>query len=229
MRLLVVEDEPHWQATIERIVAENDGLQLVGVCATLADALAQIRSVEYDMLIADLGLPDGSGIAAIRTSRRLRPDADILVATVFDDERSVVTAICAGATGYLVKDSTPQEWVSAIEQLRAGHSPLSPKVARHILRTLQMPVRAKRMDRSFDGDTPATAVASLDPDDNVSLSPRETEVLQLVAKGFSLVEVAQFLHVSHTTTRTHAKNIYQKLEVNSRGEAVFEATRLGLL
>jgi DNA-binding NarL/FixJ family response regulator len=229
MRLLVVEDEPHWQATIERIIAENKNLELIGVCANLADALAQIRSVEYDMLIVDLGLPDGSGIGAIRTSRRLRPDADILVATVFDDERSVVAAICAGATGYLVKDSTPQEWISAIQQLREGHSPLSPKVARHILRTLQVPSRGKRIGLPLDGDRSPNAAISTDPDENVSLSARETEVLQLVAKGFSLVEVAQFLHVSHTTTRTHAKNIYRKLEVSSRGEAVFEATRLGLL
>ena len=150
------------------------------------------------------------------------------MATVFDDERSVVSAICAGATGYLVKDSTPSEWVSAIEQLRAGHSPLSPKIARHILRRLQEPSRAKRMGL-LDGGSMVPAMPAAAPEENVALTARESEVLQLVAKGFSLVEVAQILHVSHTTTRSHAKNIYSKLEVNSRGEAVFEATRLGLL
>ncbi len=228
MRCLVIEDEPHWQRTIEQIIASHETLSLIGICPNLADALPRIRSTDYDMLIVDLGLPDGSGIDAIRTSRRLRPDADILVATVFDDERSVVTAICAGATGYLVKDSTPQEWRSAIEQLRAGHSPLSPKVARHILRRLQEPSRAKRMGL-LDQRTATAGAKAVSPDENVSLSSRETEVLQLVAKGFSLVEVGQLLHVSHTTARSHAKNIYMKLEVNSRGEAVFEATRLGLL
>ncbi len=228
MRCLVVEDEPHWQTTIEQIIADNETLDLVRICTNLSDALSQIRSADYDMLIVDLGLPDGSGIDAIRASRRLRPKADILVATVFDDERSVVAAICAGATGYLVKDSTPQEWIAAIKQLREGHSPLSPKVARHILRRLQEPSRAKRMGLS-DSPTETLAAKAVTPDENVSLTSRETEVIQLVAKGFSLVEVAQLLHVSHTTTRSHAKNIYQKLEVNSRGEAVFEATRLGLL
>src|SRR5687767_12510401 len=128
MRCLVIEDEPHWQTTIELIIAGHETLSLIGICPNLSEALSQIRVTEYEMLIVDLGLPDGSGIDAIRTSRRLRPEADILVATVFDDERSVVSAICAGATGYLVKDSTPAEWVSAIEQLRAGHSPLSPKI-----------------------------------------------------------------------------------------------------
>jgi DNA-binding NarL/FixJ family response regulator len=228
MRCLVVEDEPHWQTTIQRIIAGHETLELIRICPNLAEALSTIRSTPYEMLIVDLGLPDGSGVDAIRTSRRLRPDADILVATVFDDERSVVNAICAGATGYLVKDSTSDEWISAIAQLRAGHSPLSPKIARHILRRLQEPARAKRMGL-LDGASAAEAVSASAPEENVSLSARESEVLQLVAKGFSLVEVAQILHVSHTTTRTHAKSIYRKLEVNSRGEAVFEATRLGLL
>src|SRR5436189_3185179 len=138
--------------------------------------MSQIRTTCYDMLIADLGLPDGSGIDAIRTSRRLRPDADILVATVFDDERSVVAAICAGATGYLVKDSAPQEWVTAIEQLRAGLSPLSPKVARHILRRLQEPSRAKRMGL-LEPRTPTAGAKATAPAENISLSGRETEVL----------------------------------------------------
>jgi DNA-binding NarL/FixJ family response regulator len=228
MRLLVVEDEPHWQTTISNIVVADPKLSILKMCANLSDALAAIKALDYDTFIVDLGLPDGSGIDAIRTSRRLRPDADILVATVFDDEKSVVAAICAGATGYLVKDSTPQEWSAAIADLRAGHSPLSPKIARHILRQLQEPARARRM--GLDGNARPTAGVSVSTaDENVSLSAREIEVLRLVAKGFSLVEVAQLLHVSHTTTRSHAKNIYRKLEVNSRGEAVFEATRLGLL
>ena len=228
MRLLVVEDEPHWQTTILNIVDADPKLSILKMCANLSDALTAIRTNDYDIFIVDLGLPDGNGIDAIRTSRRLRPDADILVATVFDDEKSVVSAICAGATGYLVKDSTPQEWVAALADLRAGHSPLSPKIARHILRRLQEPARARRMGLD-DGDRPAAGVSVRTEDENVSLSAREIEVLRLVAKGFSLVEVGQLLHVSHTTTRSHAKNIYRKLEVNSRGEAVFEATRLGLL
>lgn len=228
MRCLVVEDEPHWQTTIAGIIASHETLALIGVCPNLAEALATIRAADYEMLVVDLGLPDGSGIDAIRTSRRLKPDAHILVATVFDDERSVVSAICAGATGYLVKDSTAAEWLGAIEQLQAGHSPLSPKIARHILRRLQEPSRAKRLG-VLDGAAGSPPLSATAPEENVSLSGRESEVRQLVAKGFSLVEVAQILHVSHTTTRSHAQSIYRKLEVNSRGEAVFEARRLGLL
>ena len=228
MRCLVVEDEPHWQTTIAQIIASHDTLELIGICPNLSDALATIRATPYEMLVVDLGLPDGSGIDAIRTSRRLRSAAHILVATVFDDERSVVNAICAGATGYLTKDATAAEWVAAIEQLQAGYSPLSPKIARHILRRMQEPQRAKRLG-VLDDASAAHPVSAGEREESVSLTARENEVLQLVAKGFSLIEVAQIMRVAHTTTRTHAQSIYRKLEVNSRGEAVFEAQRLGLL
>lgn len=225
MRLLVLEDEPHWQKVIEDIAAAGK-LEIVKVCANLADGLAAIKAIDFDVLIADLGLPDGTGINAIRMARRTRPEADVLVATVFADERSVVSAIYAGAAGYILKDSTPDEWMTALADLRAGHSPLSPKIARYILRRLQEPARARKLGEI---EPPLPPKSEIVADVTEQLSSRETEVLQLVAKGFSLVEVARILHVSHTTTRTHARNIYRKLEVNSRGEAVFEASRLGLL
>lgn len=216
MRILIIEDEPHWQHQVREVVSASERCTIVGMCANLAEGLAKIKTTDFDVLIVDLGLPDGSGIEAIRLARQLRSEADILVATVFEDEKSVVSAICAGATGYVVKDATASEWLSAITELRAGHSPISPKIARHILRRVQQP-------SIFLPDT-APPIGG-----QPTLSSRETEVLRLVAKGFSLVEVGQILHVSHTTARSHAKNIYRKLEVHSRGEAVFEATRMGLL
>lgn len=227
MRLLILEDEPHWQQHIRDIAVSSSELEIASICSNLAEAFAAIKSVEFEMMVVDLGLPDGNGIDAIRLARRQRPQADILVATVFADESSVVSAICAGATGYLVKESTPEEWIAAIADLRAGHSPLSPKIARHILRRLQEPARARRMGL-VPGDS-GDRKPLISEQEGVALTAREAEVLRLVAKGFSLVEVARILHVSHTTTRSHAKNIYLKLEVNSQGEAVFEATRLGLL
>jgi len=226
MRLLLLEDEPYWREAIEKILATGTNYDIVGMCGTLAEALSTIRQTDFDVLVSDLGLPDGSGIEAIRAARRIRPAAAVLVATVFSDEDNVVSAICAGAGGYILKDSAPADWIAAIEALRQGGSPLSPKIARHILRLLQQPARSRRHTGALDSVNPASSPIEAH---DIALTPRELEVLQLGAKGFSLVEVAQLMHVAPATTRSHAKSIYSKLEVHSRAEAVFEASRLGLI
>ncbi|MFS8049189.1 response regulator [Rhizobium sp. BR 314] len=228
VRLLVVEDDPYWQQAIQAIVNGQPEYHVVSWCANLRQALHSIQTESYDLMIVDLGLPDGSGIEAIRAARQCQPEADILVATVFADEGNVVAAIFAGATGYLLKESTPAQWSAAIDDLRAGHSPIDPKIARHILGAVQQ--RGSATLPAPKGD-----IRSLPPSigtggsQDPKLSPREMEVLQLVAKGFTLVEVARFLSLSPHTTRSHAKAIYRKLEVSTRGEAVFEASLLGLI
>ena len=139
MRILIVEDEPHWQHRIREVADASEH------CTdrrsvrqfdrgTVRDQRQGVRRVDRRSRPARR-----FGHRAIRAARRLRPEADILVATVFDDERSVVSAICAGATGYVVKDFTAPEWLSAMTELRAGNSPISPKIARHILRRVQQP------------------------------------------------------------------------------------------
>ncbi|WFU07453.1 response regulator transcription factor (plasmid) [Rhizobium sp. CB3171] len=228
MRLFVVEDDPYWQQAIEAIVSHRPEFRIVALCSNLRQALRSMRTELFDLMIVDLGLPDGSGIEAIRAARQYQPDADILVATVFADEANVVAAIFAGATGYLLKESTPTQWSAAIDDLRAGHSPIDPKIARHILAAVQRRTSTAQLSpRSDLRPSPVNAVAGGFEDPK--LSPREIEVLQLVAKGFTLVEVARFLKLSPHTTRSHAKAIYRKLEVNTRGEAVFEASLLGLI
>ncbi|WP_349962578.1 response regulator transcription factor [Rhizobium sp. ZPR3] len=228
MRLLVVEDDPYWQQAIQAIVYVQPEYHVVAWCANLRQAFRSIQTEAFDLMIVDLGLPDGSGIEAIRAARQHQPEADILVATVFADEGNVVAAIFAGATGYLLKESAPQQWSAAIDDLRAGHSPIDPKIARHILGAVQKRGAATPRDPKSDirlSHSSTGTTGSQDP----RLSPREMEVLQLVAKGFTLVEVARFLNLSPHTTRSHAKAIYRKLEVSTRGEAVFEASLLGLI
>ncbi len=228
MKILVVEDDPYWQQAIKGILSKYPDYQLVALCGDLQKALRSIATLEFDLLIVDLGLPDGSGIDAIRVARQRRPDVDILVASVFADEGNVVAAIFAGATGYLLKESDPEHWRASIEELRAGHSPIDPRVARHILGTIQN-MRHSPAPASKDVTPLPSSLHKVARPGDPRLSQRELEVLQLVAKGFTLVEVARLLEVSAHTARTHAKAIYRKLEVSSRGEAVFEASQIGLI
>ena len=166
-----------------------------------------------DVLLTDLGLPDGSGIDLIRETVRRYPATDIMVITVFGDEDHVLASIEAGATGYILKDSIPEEFVGLIKQLRAGGSPISPVIARQLLKRFKPHVASPE------------AVATVE----AGLSARESEVLSLIAKGFSFSEIARLLNVSQHTVTTHVKKIYQKLAVHSRGEAVYEAGKMGII
>jgi DNA-binding NarL/FixJ family response regulator len=213
--ILIVEDEPEFvRAYCEAITREAD-FRLVGAVPTLAAALALLEQAVPDVLVVDLGLPDGNGAELIRRASKRRPDCDALVVTVFGDDRHVIDAIEAGATGYLLKDSPPGELVRCIRELRAGGAPISPSIARRLLARLRAPERAA-------GPGEAGAAAGL-------LTERETEILRLVAKGLSFTDVGAALSISEHTVVAHVKKIYRKLSVHSRGEAVFEATQLGLL
>jgi DNA-binding NarL/FixJ family response regulator len=208
--VLVVEDDPAFLGRFCGFVEGAGDLRLIAGAATLADARRVIARQAPDVLLTDLGLPDGSGIDLIRETAARHPATDIMVISVFGDEQHVVASIEAGATGYILKDSLPDEFVALIHQLRAGGSPISPLIARRLLQRFR----------------PAPAA---DARTEAGLTARETEVLSLVAKGFSFAEVARLLEVSPHTITAHVKKIYEKLAVHSRGEAVYEATRMGLL
>ena len=210
--VMVVEDDPTFLTRFCRIVAADAELELFAAVADVASARQAMSKAAPDVLLTDLGLPDGSGIDLIRETARRHPDTDIMVITVFGDEDHVLASIEAGATGYILKDSLPQEFVHLIKQLRAGGSPISPVIARQLLKRLK----------------PAGIPASR-PTEETPLSTRETEVLGFIAKGFSFGEIAGLLGVSQHTIISHVKKIYQKLAVHSRGEAVYEAGKMGLI
>jgi DNA-binding NarL/FixJ family response regulator len=217
--VIVVEDDPAFLARFCRIVAQSEELSLLAAVGDLASARRAVERQPPDVLLTDLGLPDGSGIDLIRETARRHPATDIMVITVFGDEQHVVASIEAGATGYILKDSLPEQFVGLIAQLRAGGSPISPVIARQLLRRM-MPtaITGPQAGKSTVVDGPEQA-----------LSPRESEVLVLIAKGFNFAEIARLLEVSPHTITAHVKKIYQKLAVHSRGEAVYEATRMGIL
>jgi DNA-binding NarL/FixJ family response regulator len=209
--VMVVEDDPAFLTRFCKIVSSDAELELFAAVADLASARQAMRTAVPDVLLIDLGLPDGSGIDRIRETARRRPETDIMVITVFGDEDHVLASIEAGATGYILKDSLPAEFVQLIKELRAGGSPISPVIARQLLKRLKPAGTA----------TPAA--------EETPLSAREAEVLGLIAKGFSFAEIARLLGVSPHTVISHVKKIYQKLAVHSRGEAVYEAGKMGLI
>jgi DNA-binding NarL/FixJ family response regulator len=212
--VIVIEDEPEFRRRFAQIIQAEPTMRLVGLAANKREAFNLIENTRFDVMMIDLGLPDGSGIDLIRRVSERQADADILVVTVFGDEHHVVSSIEAGATGYVLKDSTPADVISCIRLLRAGGSPVSPAVARSVLRAVRQ--------RS------AAAQAAITPEEN-PLSSRETEILQLLAKGMSFNEIGEVLAISPHTVTAHIKKIYRKLAVHSRGEAVYEATQMGLL
>lgn len=210
--VVVVEDDANALEFFSAAIDACADLQVVGRADTLAAGLALLGGEAPDLLVVDLGLPDGNGIDLIRAARRLSADTQSLVVTVFGDEKSVIDAIEAGARGYLLKDSTAEAVAASVLELQAGGSPISPAIARHLLARFQQE-SSRRLD-----DVPAP-----------ELSARETEVLELVVRGFTFPEIAKLLDLSSHTVKTYVRRIYRKLEVRSRGEAVFEAMQLGIV
>lgn len=208
--LLIVEDEARTRARLAQVIAAQPHFLLAGAAATLAEARTAIAAQVPEVLLLDLGLPDGSGIELIVETRRLARPPEVLVISVMGDEGSVLAAIQAGAGGYLLKDSEDAAVVAAIEQLLQGGAPLSPSIAVHLMRRLQAPA------------DPAARAAP-------ELSARETELLRLIAKGLSYEEVAQLTGLRYNTIASYAKELYRKLQVRGRAEAAFEAVQLGLV
>lgn len=206
----LVEDEPMTLKQFQKMIEKSSDLELLFAETTLSSSADKL-SMKPDVLVTDLNLPDGSGIDLIRLSKQVSPATEIIVISVMGDAKSVVNAVESGATGYLLKDAYSVELVQAIKELINGGSPISAAIARHILERFQGTPEVKAEENA------------------VSLSTRESEVLSLIAMGYSYKDIAKKIGISSNTVPTYIKNIYRKLEVTSRGEAVFTAMRQGLL
>ena len=210
IQVLIVEDEPEFLQRFSEAVLADPALQLMAAVSTGRAGLAMLAAQPPDVMLVDLGLPDMNGIELIRHAAQHLPSCDVLVVTMFADDAHVMGSLEAGATGYLLKDAQAPRITSAIHELRAGGAPISPSIARRVLARFRI--------------APAAAAPVASP-----LSERETEILRLVAKGFSFDAVGELLAISPHTVVTHVKKIYRKLAVHSRGEAVYEAGQMGLL
>ena len=212
--VLLVEDDDATRVRLAHAITVDPGLALVGAASSCAEARKQLALAVPDVLLVDLGLPDGSGIELIRECKRAARPCEAMVITVFGDEPHVVAAIEAGASGYVLKDGTNAYIAESIRALVNGGSPISPAIARHLLRRFHAPA------------PPQTRAAGVEVPE---LTEREHEVLALLVKGFTFHEIGDLLAISAHTVTTHVKHIYGKLAVRSRAEAVYEALQLGIV
>jgi DNA-binding NarL/FixJ family response regulator len=204
-RALVVDDLASSRDWLSRALAQAFPAIEIAVAATLAEAFVHAES-SPPLALIDLGLPDGSGIRLIE---KLQPLGTLcIVATVFDDDAHLFPALHAGAQGYVLKDQATDTLAEMLTGIAAGQPPLSPSIARRLLRHFQPPTP--------DASEPA-------------LTGRETDVLRLIAKGHTVVEVANLLGLSRHTAAGYLKDVYRKLSVSSRAEATLVATRRGLV
>lgn len=215
-RILLIEDDAPVRVRLARIIGEWPGGKLVGACGTLGDAVQVIENIPIDLLVTDLRLPDGHGVQAIRLLRERQRNAEAMVISVLADDRTVIEAIEAGATGYLLKDSDPLDIVQSISELLAGRSPISSTIARTIVRRL-------------GGREPSTEAPRDTDAGGQQLTSREMDILWGIAKGFTYAELAERLKISKQTVPVHIRNIYRKLQASNRSEAVYEASRRGLI
>lgn len=207
-RLLIVEDVPEALVWLSGIAQAAFPSAKIGTARNVREALAQIQPDRWDVALVDLGLPDGSGLDIIRQFARLSPDTMCIVSTIFGDDAHIVAALSAGAQGYILKGQAEATVLRQLTQLQHGLPVLSPTIARRIMEHFQR-----------------TGPAGNDGDD---LTPREQEVLTMVARGLRNADVASALSLAESTIATHIKSIYRKLGISSRAEAALEATRLGL-
>ncbi len=205
----LVEDDHETRERLITIIRSHSEFNLLEASSTCEQGVAALVKFKPDVLLVDLGLPDGSGIDIIQAIFENKLDTQAIVISGFHDEHSVFQALEAGAQGYLLKHDKTQKITDAIDLMLAGGSPISPLIARMMLQRFSQPKVKVRLPEA--------------------LTERQEKILHFVSQGFSSKEIGEKLDISYHTVTTHIKNIYGKLQVNSRTEAIFEAKRLGLI
>jgi two-component system NarL family response regulator len=205
LRVFFVDDDPRMRDTIRATLESEPGFVVVGFASTAPEAIAMAPGTSPDVVIVDLGLDGEDGVDVIRALREKAPKSEIMAHTVFDDRDNVLRALKAGASSYLLKGCSPDELCSAVREVRAGGAPMSPRIARLVIRDLH------------DGAGP-------DP-----LSPRERQILRGIDQGLTYKELATELHISVHTVHSHIKSIYERLEARGKRDALARARARGLL
>lgn len=210
IRVLIVDDHPLFRKGLRTMLESLSETVVTGEATTGREAVDLTLSLEPDVVLMDLQMPEGGGLAAIRELSQRKPEARILVVTLFDDDESVFTALKAGARGYILKDADEDEMVRAIQAVARGEAIFSPAVASRLIDYF-----SAARTRSEEGAFP-------------ELTDREREILVLIARGRSNAEIAEELTISLKTVRNHASNIFNKLQVADRTQAAIRARDAGL-
>jgi len=214
VRVLLVDDDPHIRQVIAQELMADARTLLVAQAASVREGRRAIKHCEFDVILIDLHLGDGEGFDLLDHVKSVRPAAEAVVVSVTESDEQVLRAFEMGATGYLVKNSWFGNYAQAVLQVANGGASITPHLARRLL---------QRFDRS-SGD----AVRSPPPDATEKLSEREKEVLRMVASGHTSAEIGAHLQISAMTVNTHVRNIYRKLQVRTRAQAVRFASLRGL-
>lgn len=208
IRILIADDHAVVREGLRTLITTKPGMEVVGEAADGVEAILKAHALNPDVILLDMVMPRKNGLEAIEGIKQDNPDARILVLTSFDDDERVFAAIKAGALGYLLKDSSPQQLLQAINDVYHGQSSLHPTIALKVIRELNQP-----------SDQPPT---------DSPLTSREVDVLKLVARGLLNEEIAAELSISEWTVRTHMRNILSKLHLANRTQAALYALREGL-
>jgi two-component system, NarL family, response regulator LiaR len=215
IRILLADDHALLrQGTAELLQHEID-FEIVGQAENGLEAVRMAHEIQPDIIVMDVRMPVLSGVEATRQIRKELPQIQVLVLTAYDDDQYVFSLLQAGASGYLLKTAPATELIRSIHQVRAGESPLSPVIARKVV---------ARLNAGSPYDAGPEGAASPD-----ALTPREVEILQFLARGLSNRDIAEALYISDRTVQAHLTNIFAKMQVSSRLEAVLKGIRMGWL
>ena len=212
MNIIIVEDSKTVQTMLVKLLEGQNHIKVVAAVESAEEALEYLANHCVDLVILDLCLPGLSYDLAVKAIKSARPDLDILVFTVSEDDETVFSALKAGATGYILKTADHQQILAALNEIKAGGSPMSPSIARKVLREFQLPAADEELQELIS-----------------PLSSRETEILDLLYRGLNITQIADSLFISPHTVHTHIKKIYSKLHVNSRSQAIYEAVQKNLI
>ncbi len=205
----LVEDNAHFRRTMQWLVNKTPGMHCTQSFESCEDALIKLKTeVLPELILLDINLPGMNGIQGIEKIKSISPETHIVILTVYDDNDKVFDALCAGASGYLLKDSAPEKIIDSIEEALAGGAPMSMQIAHKVLEIFSH-LKPKKSD--------------------YGLTPREKELLQLMTTGLSRQQIADKLFISFHTVTTHLKNIYSKLHVNSKSGAISKVYKENIL